>query len=150
MSGTGELESTYNKSVKMMFDLPWATHRYLVEPLTGLPHLRRILVRRFLSFVSMIRKSSKIAISQLLETILSDVRFTTGSNLRTIMLMAEKNTIEELEMGGVEIKYHDILESEVWRVDFIKEVVELKYGDLEVQGFTREELETIQEYLCTQ
>ena len=134
----------------MMFDLPWATHRYLIEPLTGLPHLRRILVRRFLSFVSMIRKSSKIAISQLLETILSDVRFTTGSNLRTIMLMAEKNTIEELEMGGVEIKYHDILESEVWRVDFIKEVVELKYGDLEVQGFTREELETIQEYLCTQ
>ena len=145
-----KLESTYNKSVKMMFDLPWATHRYLIEPLTGLPHLRRILVRRFLSFVSMIRKSSKIAISQLLETILSDVRFTTGSNLRTIMLMAEKNTIEELEMGGVEIKYHDIVESEVWRVDFIKEVVDLKYGDLEVQGFTREELETIQEYLCTQ
>ena len=70
--------------------------------------------------------------------------------MRTIMLMAKKNTIEELEMGGVEIKYHDILESEVWRVDFIKEVVELKYGDLEVQGFTREELETIQEYLCTQ
>ena len=53
-------------------------------------------------------------------------------------------------MGGVDIKYHDILESEVWRVDFIKEVVDLKYGDLEVQGFTREELETIQEYLCTQ
>ena len=50
----------------------------------------------------------------LLDTILSDVRFTTGSNMRRIMLMAE-NTIEELEMGGVDIKYHDILESEVWR-----------------------------------
>ena len=66
------------------------------------------------------------------------------------MLMAEKNTIEELEMGGVEIKYHDILESEVWRVDFIREIVDLKYGKLEVQGFTTEELDYIQDYLCTQ
>ena len=132
----------------MMYDLSWATHRYLIEPLTGLPHVRRILVKRFLSFVRMVRKSSKIAISQLLDTILSDVRFTTGSNMRTIMLMAEKNTIEELEMGGVDIKYHDILESEFWRVDFIREVVDLKYGELE--GFTTEELEIIQDYLCTQ
>jgi hypothetical protein len=146
----GKLESTYNKSVKMMYDLPWATHRYLIEPLTGLPHVRRILVKRFLSFVRMVRRSSKIAISQLLDTILSDVRFTTGSNMRTIMLMAEKNTIEELEMGEVEIKYHDILESEVWRVDFIREIVDLKYGKLEVQGFTTEELDYIQDYLCTQ
>ena len=102
-----KLESTYNKSVKMVFDLPWATHRYLIEPLTGLPHVKKVLVNRFLSFVRMIRKSSKIAISQLLETILSDVRFTTGCNMRNIMLMAEKNTIGELEMGGVDIKYHD-------------------------------------------
>ena len=144
------MESMYNKSVKMMYDHLWETHRYLIEPLTGLPHVRRILVKRFLSFVRMVRKSSKIAISQLLNTILSDVRFATGSNMRTIMLMAEKNTIAELEMGGVDIKYHDILESEVWRVDFIREIVDLKYGKLEVQGFTTEELEIIQDYLCTQ
>ena len=66
------------------------------------------------------------------------------------MLMAEKNTIDELEMGGVDIKYHDILESEVWRVDFIKKVVDIKFGELEVQGFSTEELEIIQDYLCTQ
>ena len=108
---------------------------YLIEPLTGLPHVRRILVNRFLSsFVRIVRKSSMIAISQLLDTILSDVRFTTGSNMRTIMLMAEKNTIEELEMGGVDIKNHDILESEVWRVHFIREIVDLNIESLKSKG----------------
>ena len=50
-----------------------------------------------------------------------------------------------MQMGGVDIKYHFILESEFWRVDFIREVVDLKYGELE--GFTTEELEIIQAYL---
>ena len=133
-----------------MYDMRWATHRYLIEPLTGLPHVRKILVKRFLSYINMVRRSSKYALVQLLETILGDVRCTTGSNLRTIMLMAGKNRIEELDVCDTDIKYHEVLESEVWRVDFIKEVVELKYGDLSLPGFTAEELEEIQEYLCTQ
>ena len=145
-----KLEGTYNRSVKIMYDLPWATHWYLIEPLTGLPHVRKILVKRFLSYINMVRRSSKYALVQLLETILGDVRCTTGSNLRTIMLMAGKNRIEELDVCDTDIKYHEVLESEVWRVDFIKEVVELKYGDLSLPGFTAEELEEIQEYLCTQ
>ena len=49
-----------------------------------------------------------------------------------------------------DIKYHEVQESEVYRVDFIKEIVELKYGELVVPGFTVEELEEIQDYLCTQ
>jgi hypothetical protein len=85
-----KLEGTYNRSANIMSDLPWATHRYLIEPLTGLPHVRKILVKRYLSFINMIRVSSKYALVQLLETILRDVRCTTGSNLRTIMLMAGK------------------------------------------------------------
>jgi hypothetical protein len=116
----------------MMYDLPWATHRYSIEPLTGLPHVRSFLVRGFHSFVREVRKSSKMAISQLLDTILSYVRFTTGSNIRTIMLMAEKNNIDELNMGGVDIKHHDILEPEVRRVDYIRVAVDSKFGDLEV------------------
>ena len=29
-----KLESTYNKSVKILYNLPWATHTYFIEPLT--------------------------------------------------------------------------------------------------------------------
>ena len=145
-----KLEGTYNKSVKIMYDLPWATHRYLIEPLTGLPHVRRIWVKRYLSFVKMIRNSRKPSVIQLLDTVLRDVRLTTGSNLRTIMLLTDKNSIEDLEFGKVDVKYHEIQESEAWRVDLIREVVDVKIGDLVVPGFDLEELEFIQEQLCTQ
>ena len=133
-----------------MYDLPWATHRYLIEPLTGLPHVRRVLVGRYISFVKMIQKSDKFSVIQLLNTILRDVRFTTGSNLRTIMLLTDNNCIEDLEHGRTDVKYHVIDESEAWRVDFIKEVVDVKCGNLLVPGFDLEELEFIQEQLCTQ
>ena len=145
-----KLEGTYNKSLKIMYDLPWATHRYLIEPLTGLPHVRRICVKRYLSFVKMIRNSRKPSVIQLLDTVLRDVRLTTGSNLRTIMLLTDKNSIEDLEFGKVDVKYHEIQESEAWRVDFIKEVANVKIGNLVVPGFYLEELEFIQEQLCTQ
>ena len=65
------------------------------------------------------------------------------------MLMSEKYTIEELEKGGVKIKYNQILETELWRIDFIKELFELRNWEHEVEGFTPEELEAIQKYFCT-
>ena len=145
-----KIEGTYNKSVKIMYDLPWARHRYLIEPLTGFPHVRRVLVGRYLSFVKMIQKSGKFSVIQLLDTILRDVRFSTGSNITTIMLMTDNNCIEDLEHGRTEVKYHEIEDSEAWRVDFLKEVVDIKYGNLLVPGFDLEELEFIQEQLCTQ
>ena len=98
----------------------------------------------------MIRNSGKPSVIQLLDTVLRDVRLTTGSNLRTIMLLTDKNCIDDLESGKVDVKYHEIQESEAWRVDFIREVVDVKIGDLVVPGFDIEELEFIQEQLCTQ
>ena len=42
-----KLESTYNKSVKVMLDLPYGTHRGLIEPLTGRKHQRTVFIKRF-------------------------------------------------------------------------------------------------------
>ena len=121
-----------------------------MEPLTELPHVRRILVKRYLKFISMIRDSGKGASVQLLDLVQSDVRTTTGQNLRRIMLETGKNMTSELFTGDVDFKYHKVPEDEAWRVDFIKEIIEIKHGELEVSGFTKEELIEIQDFLCTQ
>ena len=125
-----------------MFDLPLATHRYFIEPLTGLPHVRRIVARRFLKFINMIRSSDKKAAVELLDLVESDVRTTTGHNLRSIMLEAGKHHID--------IMYHEVTEDEACRVDFLKEIVEIKHGELEASGLTTEELLEIYKFLCTQ
>ena len=91
-----ELESMYNKSIKIMFDLPWATHRYYMEPLTGQEHVRKTLVKRYLSFIQKILGSKKSALVSLLNLVKNDTRTTTGSNLRWIMLEASKVNIEEV------------------------------------------------------
>ena len=86
----------HNKSVKTIFDLPWAIHRFYIEPLTGNHHVSRILVRRYMSFIDKIKKSSMSSLKQLLDVVKDDVRLTTGHNLRKIMMLANKNTNGEL------------------------------------------------------
>ena len=105
-----KLESTYNKSVKMMFDLPWATHRYLVEPLTGKPRVSSLLVKRYLSFISKIDLSPKTPLKTLMEIAKQDVRSMTGANLRRIMLQSGRSSIDD--MKNVEIQCHIVPESE--------------------------------------
>ena len=56
------------------------------------------------------------------------------------MLEARKHHIGELVAGNVGNKYHEVSEDEAWRVDFLKEIVEIKHGELEASGLTTEEL----------
>ena len=142
-------KATYNRSIKIMNDLPLATHRFLIEPISGLPHMSRTLVRRYMSFIDQIKNSKKLALRQLLEIAQSDVRTTTGANLRFIMLLTEKNKIDDLKAGNVDFAYHTVKEADKWKIDFVKELIDVKNDDLNVAGMYNDELEEILEYLCT-
>ena len=141
--------STYNRSVKIMFDLPWGTHRRLIEPLTGDTHVSRILVKRYMSFIDKIKKSSKSSLKQLLEVVKKDVRLTTGHNMRSIMMLAEKNTVEELEVGNVDFDYFKLEDDEEWKVKIAQEIIDVRHGGLEVPGMEADELKEILDYICT-
>jgi hypothetical protein len=143
-----KLESTYNKSVKIMLCLPWATHRYLVEPLTGTPHVSRLLISRYLSFVNKLESSQKSPLKTLLDIAKKDVRSITGSNLRRIMLLSGRKSVEDLK--NVDVPYHVVPDDEVWRVGFVKELIDIKCGSLVVPGMLQTELEDIMSYLCTE
>ena len=54
-----KLESAYNRSIKIMMDLPLGTHRGLIEPVSGRRHLRKSLSQRFVSMTEKMRKSKK-------------------------------------------------------------------------------------------
>jgi hypothetical protein len=116
-----KLESTYNRSVKIMLDLPWATHRYFIEPLTGEPHVSRVLIRRYLSFVNKLEMSPKHPLKTLLDIAREDVRSITGSNLRRIMLLSGRNSVKDLK--DIDVPYHVVPPDEAWRIGFVKELV---------------------------
>ena len=52
-----QLETSYNRSVKVMLDLPFGTQRNLIEPITSAEHMKIILTRKFLSFIDRIKNS---------------------------------------------------------------------------------------------
>ena len=85
-----------------MFSLPYATHKFFIEPMTNKKHLKIILMKRFLGFVSQIEKSKKLLPFSLLRLIKNDTRSTTGSNLHNIMLLLNKSKIEEVKTNDVD------------------------------------------------
>ena len=148
--GAGHIETSYNRSVKIMLDLPYATHRCFIEPLTGEKHIKRILASRFLGFIENIEKCGKKTVKMLMETAKQDVRSVTGSNFRNIMLLVGKTSITTVKKDDADkIKYFPIEEDDCWKVDAIKELIDVKNSILEVPGFEINELNEILSHLCT-
>ena len=149
-NGVKRIESSYNRSVKIMLGLPYGTHRYLIEPLTGEKHIKKVLVSRYLGFMEKIASSKKKAVKMLMETAKKDVRSVTGHNFRNIMLLVGKTSVEAVKKDDAfKIEYFPIKETDSWRIDAIKEIVDVKTGILEIVDFEMEELEDILTYLCT-
>ena len=134
-----------------MADLPYATHRYLIEPVSGQQHMSTTVMRNFLQFISKVRQSPKPVLRQMYSIAKDDVRTTTGSNLRNILLLTNLTSVDELRPSTVaQIKYKEISSINKWRVPLIKELIDMKYGDLSPpENWTIEELEEILDYACT-
>ena len=47
---TEKLFTTWNKTIRLNYDLPYLTHRYLIEPVTNNYHLKTLLCSRFMKF----------------------------------------------------------------------------------------------------
>ena len=143
-----KFEKTWNVAFRRMFGLPYATHCYLVEPVSGQTHAKTLMARMFLTFIQTIRTSKKSSLRNLLKVIEYDTRSATGHNLRTILLKSNAHDITQLSTHHANNKYKPIPENENYRVGFIKEIIEVKNNSLEVAGFEADELEEILEHLC--
>ena len=136
-----QLEKTWNVSFRVMFGLPRESHQYFVEAMSERPHLKTILIKRYLNFIDQIRKSKKSALKNLLRLIENDTRSITGSNLREILILTKKKQIFELCLEDAElIKYKDVPESENWRIQCLTDLINVRCGISELDGFTEKDI----------
>jgi hypothetical protein len=139
------LESSYNRSMKVMMNLPLATHRELIEPLSQRQHVKTTFLRRFLQMTKKMRESEKPILRTLLSTLENNTSSTTGRNLRSILLITNKSSIHEVDLSDVEnLVYRPVEEEREWRV----ELVELLLVEREQGGLEDSDLEWL-EWLCT-
>ena len=78
--------NSFNMNIKAMFDLPWPTHRWLCEALSG-QHMKKMIYSRYIKFLSTIAiKSDKDNIKALMNIVKNDVRSQTGGNIKKILI----------------------------------------------------------------
>ena len=67
-----------------------------------------------------------------------------------IMNLVGKLTIDSLvPSDAMDIQYHVISEENAYKVNIIKELTDVKFGESFVEGFSRKELDSILINVCT-
>ena len=122
----------------------------MIEPITGGPGFRIKLIKRFLGFINNIKKSSKPVLKHLYNMVKQDVRTTTGSNLRNILLMTDLQSVDDLKPNIVtKLKHNQIMEEDKWRVGIIGEIMDMKNGNMVTPAeWSVEELDEILNFAC--
>ena len=149
------LYSSWNKNVKLIFDLPWATHRWVLEELSG-SNLKIMLFARFVKFVNSIIKSTKPALKFLLSVAASDVRSQTGSNLRSIHLQTGVQVLPGLTQAA-QVKKHRMFPvpvDQLWKVPLLHSIVAIRAEEFKIQFDDDDDdvddiVNTILENICT-
>ena len=98
-------KKTWNISQRIMLGIPRNTHRFFIEPLTEIQHIKFSLLKRFVNFVNSIESSKKSVMRNLLKIVKQDCHTTTGRNLRKLMLVLEKRNVDEISKVDLKIKF---------------------------------------------
>ena len=140
-----KLEKSWNVSARLLLDLPRRTHRYLIEPLTETAHIVKSIYRGFLKFLNSIADGKKDSLKRVLAIMKTDVRSTTGKNLRHLLLKTKNFCIKEL--WTQKEPYQAIPSSETWRIKMMKELIDAKSGDLSII-LKKQEIDDLSEFIC--
>ena len=141
--------NTYSLSIKLMYNLPRSTHNYIIEPITESQHVKFIMMKRFVKFTEKIRQSNKVALRSLYRAIRKNTLSVTGSNLRNIMILTGRASIDSLLPSDLDnIAFSPVPANEEYRISFLRELIDLKNGDCVVPGFTVDEYNEIICHLC--
>ena len=80
-----QLWNSWNVNIRAIFNLPMATHCWIVEQLSGI-HAKKLMYSRFITFIENLSSCEKAQVKALLNPVKADQRSTTGSNIRDILI----------------------------------------------------------------
>jgi hypothetical protein len=105
------------------------SHRFFVQPVSKKDHMQKILLKRFLGFFSQVQKPSRQLPRVLLKQVKHDVRSTTESNIRDIMLLIGKHKIEEVKDTTLDDMVYVLVKNEdIWKIKFVQAFINIRKG----------------------
>ena len=144
------IEGTWNRNIKIMFDLPYPTHRNLLPPISNSPNIKMILGQRYLKFISTLKTSKKPVLRQLIRIVENDSRTTTGHNLRNFLMMTKLARVKEMTPSTIlSMDDYVLPESQTWKLKVVDEALKMRSGEIELpDGLTMKEMEVFLESAC--
>ena len=146
-SDCDRLYKAWNVAVRMAWNLPFTTHRYLVEPISQSLHLKVMMASRYVNLVKSLSSSPKYVVRVLTAVCQDDLRTVMG---RTLWKLAIECTCEanSLMPSGIKksLQYFPLPCGEEWRVPAF---MELSNPDVLIPGFSPEEVQDMKNFLCT-
>ena len=141
------LYRAWNVAVRLAWNVPNTTHRYLIEPLSETLHPKVMLSSRYVSFVKSLSSSPKYVIRVLASLCIGDLRTVLG---RTLQRLAAECKCDISSLSPViikkHVKYFSLPRQEEWRVPILRE---LTSQDVQIPGFTPEEIQVMTDHLCS-
>ena len=129
-----KLNRSWNTVVKLVWDLPFASHKRFVESLTEVPHLQSMLHGRYVGFIENLKSSSKLHLQALFNLCKQDQSSNTGQNISFLLNSCDCTNINDLIIKRNSIKndrINPLEEGEEWKVMMIEELSLIKMGFVE-------------------
>ena len=144
------LYTSYSVAIRNALNIDRCTHRYLLEPLSQVLHLKTMILSRYITFHKSLKECKKFPVRFLATLNEKDRETIHGRNLENIASICNVSNIDELDAQMVKdrIQYKVIPEGEMWRVELGKELLRVRDSSVEVDGFDVKELEAILTYIC--
>ena len=125
----GQVYRSRNTCVKLVWDLPRATHNYFVEHLLAKDFcsVRKMLLTQYVGFIQRLRKSVSQEVRILSEIVGSDVRSVTGKNCLKLM---EEFSLDPWKNSPGQFakvyKFYDIPDQDRWRLPLLGSLMKSK------------------------
>ena len=111
-----KLYKSWNVTIRNVFKIPYTTHRYLIESISGSSHPKTMLTGRFVKFAQSLVSSKKTDVSYLAKVVKNDQRTLMG---RTLGQIARDSDIPKDALNSAVVKnkliYFPVPEDEKWR-----------------------------------
>ena len=116
------LWTAWHRMVKQIFNLPLATHRYIVNAVSAVDHIQLTVIKRFLKFHDKLKISNNLLIQNLFSSQVRDNRSIFGRNCCKIKGMVHQRALNYNIYRDINI--HQLPDHEEWRVPVVFDVLE--------------------------
>ena len=133
--------NTWSVAIRKMYKLDRATHRYFIEPVSQMKHLKLSLMKRFGKFADTLYQTEKQAARYVYNALVNDCRSTIGRNKRFLVLNDFHESLDNLS-------FNPTPKEEIWRLSVVDDLLYARDYENCI-GWTTEDISDTLIELCT-